>query len=52
MNKKQIKKDANVVVAINSELKTKFQQLCEEEYTTMSSKINQLINEYLKTKQN
>lgn len=49
-NHKQVKKDTNVVVAINSELKLKFQEACEEEYTTMSSKINQLINEYLKTK--
>ncbi len=43
-------RDAKILVAIETELKEKFAFEAGKEFMTMSSKINQLISEYLKTK--
>jgi hypothetical protein len=50
MRKGKVKRDTNIVVAISTELKEKFASICDKEFITMSSKIHQLINEYMKDK--
>jgi hypothetical protein len=45
------KRDSQINVAINNEIKILFSNECSKEFMTMSSKINQLITEYLKSKE-
>ena len=45
------KKDTSINIAVNTELKELFALECSKEFMTMSSKINQLISEYLKAKE-
>jgi hypothetical protein len=48
--KKTKKRDTTINIAVNTEIKEQFSNECSKEFMTMSSKINQLIAEYLKNK--
>jgi len=48
--KKTKKRDTTINIAVNTEIKEQFANECSKEFMTMSSKINQLIAEYLKNK--
>lgn len=47
MDKIETKKDANLQIRINSELKRQFEDVCAKKYTTKASVLTAFIVEYI-----